>query len=223
MQMKSLKTELDAVPFDRSFRPPRPTPLGLQVVADALQVVEVEAALRSRCAQSDQLVGAVQIGFVPSMAVRALPRFLKSAKQVAPNTSFRGSSGLSESLCKIMVRHGQLDAALVTDIPDATHKLHCEEIAGAEMVIVARADLETSNLEGLIAKETFLHFMPRSGIGRLTLRFAPHRLLQAVDAQARAVRSQGAAPARLRCDGTGPHHPGADRVLVRQQQPGRSG
>lgn len=166
MQMKSLEHELGIGLFDRSFRPPRLTPLGQQVAADASKVVEAQALLRARCVPSDQLLGALRIGFVPSMAARVLPRFLQAVADQAPMATIQFSSGLSEDLCA-MVRTGQLDAALVTEIPEATHDLHTDKMALEEMVVVAPRDGTASTLAELSQGGTFFHFKPQSGIGRL--------------------------------------------------------
>ena len=170
MQMKALEQELDTRLFDRAFRPPRLTPVGAQVAQDALRVVEAEARLRARCAPQGQLSGTIQIGFVQSAAARILPDFLRRATKAAPDAVFRCSSALSETLCE-QVRQGQLDAALVTEIAEATADLHSDPLAREEMVIVAPATRETPHLTDLPGGMRFIHFMPRSGIGRLIAQY----------------------------------------------------
>lgn len=170
MQMKALEHELDVTLFDRSFRPPRLTPMGARLAHDALRVVEAETALRARCAPQGRLAGTIQIGFVQSAAARILPEFLRQATQIAPEAAFRFSSALSETLCE-QVRQGRLDAALVTEIADATFDLHSDPLAREEMVIVAPAARETPQLTDLPGGMRFIHFMPRSGIGRLIAQY----------------------------------------------------
>ena len=170
MQMKTLEQELEVSLFDRAFRPPRLTPTGAQVAQDALRVVEAEAALRARCAPHGRLTGTIQIGFVQSAAARILPDFLRRATEEAPEAVLRFTSALSETLCE-QVRQGQLDAAVVTEIADATADLHSDALAREEMVIVAPAARETPHLTDLPGGMRFIHFMPRSGIGRLIAQY----------------------------------------------------
>lgn len=177
MQMKSLEDELGTSLFDRAFRPPKLTPIGELVAIDALQVVEAEAALRSRCTQSDRLVGTIQMGFVPSTAVRMLPNFLKRVTNVAPDANIFFVSGLSETLC-VKVRRGQLDAALVTEVPDATHDLLCAPLVQEEMVLVAPSAARNMNLTELSRSLPFIHFRPHSGIGKLIAQYCMEMQLE---------------------------------------------
>ena len=170
MQMKALETELDVSLFDRSFRPPKLTPIGRLVAEGAFKVVDAEANLRLHCANRDQITGTLQMGFIPTMAVRILPHFLGVAKVDAPEANFEIVTDLSENLCS-MVRHGQLDAALVTGVPEAWDELNNSVIAQEELVVVVPASCETTDLRSMDRDQTFFHFRPHSGIGKLIERY----------------------------------------------------
>lgn len=177
MQMKALEAELDVALFDRAFRPPKLTPLGERIAEDARAVVEAQAVLRSRCADTGELTGTLRLGMVPSMSVRLLPHFLHHVAQSAPQARFDLASGLSEALCE-QVRNGQLDAAVVTEIADETRGLDCHQLAREEMVVLAPLDTDATEPHALAASLPFLHFMPRTGIGRLIDRYCRHMQLQ---------------------------------------------
>lgn len=182
MQMKSLEEELSAALFDRTFRPPKFTPLGEQIAQDAQNVLKSQAILKSRCARSDQLTGHFRMGFVPSSATYILPDFLKFASQNAQQAQFDLALGLSENLCE-RVQNGQLDAALVTEIPDTTYELKYDRLVREEMVVVAPPGKHADNLVDLAKSLPFIHFMPHSGIGKLIaqycldMRLEPHKVI----------------------------------------------
>ena len=70
MQMKALEAELGVALFDRSFRPPKLTPLGHQVAQQARVVVGQAEALQNLCLSKDRLVGRFRLGFIQSGSVR---------------------------------------------------------------------------------------------------------------------------------------------------------
>ncbi|MDP5220785.1 LysR family transcriptional regulator [Ruegeria sp. 2205SS24-7] len=170
MQMKSLEEELGATLFDRRYRPPKLTPLGVRVAQDAKTIVDAYSVLKSRCMPTDQLTGTYRIGLVPSAAARILPLFLRNSAQLAPKAMLNTSTGLSENLCE-QVRNGQLDAAIVTEIADATFDLSCETLIREEMVIAAPILSEAGGLSELSMTHPFLHFIPSSGIGKLIAQY----------------------------------------------------
>lgn len=154
MQMKSLEEELGATLFDRRYRPPKLTPLGIRVAQDAKTIVNAYSVLKSRVVPTDQLTGTYRVGFVPSAAARILPRFLGSAAQLAPKAMLNTNTGLSENLCE-QVRNGQLEAAIVTEIADATVDLCCETLIREEMVVAAPLDSKAKGLAELSTTHPF--------------------------------------------------------------------
>ncbi|WP_170760889.1 LysR family transcriptional regulator [Ruegeria lacuscaerulensis] len=180
MQMKSLEEELGASLFDRRYRPPKLTPLGIRVAQDARTIVDAFSVLKSRCVSTGELTGAYRIGFVPSAGARILPNFLRTAKQLAPKAMFHTSTGLSETLCE-QVRTGQLDAAVVTEISDATFELCCETLIRDEMVVAAPLPSKAGGLIELSQTHPFLHFIPSSGIGKLIAQYCDQMQLKSSD------------------------------------------
>ncbi|KMW57625.1 Transcriptional regulator, LysR family [Candidatus Rhodobacter oscarellae] len=170
MQMKALEEALGVPLFDRGFRPPKLTPLGQQVAKDAVAVVEAHAVLRARCAPSDVLRGLLRIGFVPSIAARVLPEFLRIAARKAPAAQFELTTGLSETLSD-GVRQGRLDAAVVTEIAEAGAGLQSDRLVQEEMVVIAPQRAVAQTLVDLSRALPFLHFIPSSGIGKLIARY----------------------------------------------------
>lgn len=194
MQIKALEDELGVQIFDRSFRPPKLTPIGQRLAQDAKAIAEAYAVMRARCAGAGALSGVVRVGFVPSTAARILPDFLEVAARRAPSVSFEMTTGLSGQLCD-QVRSGRLDAAVVTDIAEATVDLTTDVLVREEMVIAAPRNAPSQDLVELSKSLPFIHFVPSSGIGKLIARYCrqmqldpPHVLsLDSVEAIVRCV------------------------------------
>ncbi|MEM8854835.1 MAG: LysR family transcriptional regulator [Pseudomonadota bacterium] len=166
MQMKALEAELGAALFDRSFRPPRLTPLGRAICDQARQILTAESELRAACAPGDRLTGRYRVGFVPTASVRLLPTFLLNARKLSSTVSFDVVTGLSEAL-EAKVRSGDLDFAVVTENPSRDSVLQSKTLREERLAFAAPATPVSHAPRVLIEKMSFLHFMPSSGIGKL--------------------------------------------------------
>lgn len=166
MQMKALEAELGVALFDRTVRPPRLTPVGLSVVDEAVPLLRREDGLVEMCRPSDDLVGRFKLGFVTTAAVRLLPKFLKNAQENAPLATFELETGLSAVL-QDKVLNGQIDAAVVTNADGVPVQLSTHLLRQEPFVFAAHEALLTDGLNGLLAQQTFFHFMPDTGIGKL--------------------------------------------------------
>ncbi|MEM8631793.1 MAG: LysR family transcriptional regulator [Pseudomonadota bacterium] len=169
MQIKALETALGVALFDRSVRPPRLTPVGRLVVQEAVPLLQHEDALIDVSRSSDDLVGRFKIGFVTTAAVRWLPNFVLAAKEHAPRAAFDFETGLSAALQEKVVA-GQLDAAVITEAEMLPGDLVSHVLRREPFVFAAHDGLLGHGLEGLLAENTFFHFMPHTGIGKLIAR-----------------------------------------------------
>lgn len=169
MQMKALEAELGVALFDRSVRPPRLTPVAAAVVTEAQALLAREDRLVDLCRPSDTLVGQYKLGFVTTAAVRLLPAFLKAAQDIAPMASFEIETGLSAALQE-KVLTGQIDAAVLTDADGLPPRLSSRLLRTEPFVFAAHDDLMADGIEGLMSRQTFFHFMPDTGIGKLIAR-----------------------------------------------------
>jgi len=166
MQMKSLEEELNATLFDRSFRPPRLTPLGQQVAQQARGVIDGLHGLHELCNTGSAMTGTFQIGFIQSASARILPKFLTLAQTHEPLAAFRCSSNLSEVLTQ-KVQQGQLDAAIVTRVDNIAHGLEADVIASEPMALAMPVETAGLSARKRAQRLPFIHFQPSTGIGRL--------------------------------------------------------
>lgn len=166
MQMKALETHLGAALFDRSFRPPKLTPLGRRVAQQGETVLTAQRRLTEICATGDPLAGQFRLGFIQSASVRILPGFLTRIKATAPGAALEFSTGLSEDLCRD-VALGLLDAAIVTRVDHPRSAVQFTVIGSEEMAFAVPARHAATPLDALPMALPFIHFRASSGIGNL--------------------------------------------------------
>jgi len=169
MQMKNLEEQLDVSLFNRKFRPPKLTPIGLAVAEKAQVVIDAEQNLLKICDPQDQLIGRFRLGFVSTASARLLPTFLANALRRAPEARFDFETGLSEHL-EGKVLSGQLDAAVVTVSGQTDGRLKTDILLEERFVFAAPKSLEPLGLKAMMLVVPFLHFMPSTGIGKLIAR-----------------------------------------------------
>ncbi len=159
MQMKALEAELGVALFDRSVRPSRLTPVGRSVVAEAEGVLGREERLLEICRPGDDLVGSFKLGFVSTAAVRLLPGFLQAAR--GGRATFALETGLS-AVIQEKVLTGQLDAGVVTNADGLPEGLSARLLRREPFVFAVHRDVADD-----MERQTFFHFMPGTGIGKL--------------------------------------------------------
>ena len=165
MQMKNLELHLDAVLFDRSFRPPLLTPVGRQILGTVEAIVIEQSNLRRICLPKDTLAGEFELGLIMTASVRLLPGFLQSAALHAPLARFKVRTGLSRELME-QVADGRLDAAIVTTTRKVRN-LRFDSILTDRLVfaVPAKAWHKAKQIKNLSIP--FLQFTPYSGVGEV--------------------------------------------------------
>lgn len=166
MQMRTLEDNLGVELFDRSFRPPKLTPIGRTVAKHAANVIASETELLNACNIAGTLTGAWHIGFIATASVRLLPQFLVRASRDAPAAEFEIETGLSE-LLETRVLHGQLDAAIVTASGEAQPGLRYHILKEEALVYAVPGKLSGLPISELVEMHAFIQFNPGSGIGKL--------------------------------------------------------
>ncbi|GAA4226502.1 DNA-binding transcriptional LysR family regulator [Sagittula marina] len=112
-QVHALEEELRVTIFDRTKRPPRVTPEGLQVIEMAEDILrraeDAKASLRG-----DQIAGTLMLGSVRSSALNLLPRAMVQMRGRYPDLKPSLRVSLSSTLIAD-VAGGRLDAAIVAE------------------------------------------------------------------------------------------------------------
>ncbi|MDV4168123.1 LysR family transcriptional regulator [Rhodovulum sp. FJ3] len=112
-QIQALEDELQVTVFDRSTRPPRLTPAGLQVTEMARDILRREEDTKASL-RGDQIAGTLMLGSVRSSALNLLPRAMVEMRSRYPDLKSSLRVSLSANLIAD-VAAGRLDAAIVAE------------------------------------------------------------------------------------------------------------
>lgn len=112
-QIQALEQELNATLFERSSRPPKLTPQGLQVLEMAHEILRCEEETKASL-RGDRIAGTLMLGSVRSSALNLLPQAIVAMRNQYPNLKTNLRVSLSAPLIAD-VAAGRLDAALVAE------------------------------------------------------------------------------------------------------------
>lgn len=126
-QIAKLEEELGALLLERSTRSVRPTPLGLEVLQLAKQVVELSDRITQVAkAHNDPLHGPLELGAFPTMGPWWFPRLAPILGRELPTVRFFFHETKTPDLLRSL-REGSLDGAFLAD-PDGA-EFACAPIA----------------------------------------------------------------------------------------------
>ena len=112
-QIQALEVELGTALFERSSRPPKLTPQGLQVLEMARDILKREEETKASL-RGDRIAGTLMLGSVRSSALNLLPQAIVTMRNQYPNLKTNLRVSLSSPLIAD-VAAGRLDAALVAE------------------------------------------------------------------------------------------------------------
>jgi DNA-binding transcriptional LysR family regulator len=112
-QVHALEQELQVKIFDRSSRPPKLTPQGMQVIEMARDILRREEDTKASL-RGDQIAGTLMLGSVRSSALNLLPRAIVEMRHRYPELKSSLRVSLSSTLIAD-VAAGRLDAAIVAE------------------------------------------------------------------------------------------------------------
>lgn len=112
-QIHALEEELRTSLFDRSSRPPKLTPHGLQVLELAQDILRMEEDTKASL-KGDRISGTLMLGSVRSSALNLLPRAIVQMRAQYPELKTNLRVSLSSTLIAD-VASGRLDAAVVAE------------------------------------------------------------------------------------------------------------
>lgn len=112
-QVSALEIELRTTLFDRSSRPPKLTPQGVQVMEVAKSILQLEEDTKSSL-RGDHVAGTLMLGSVRSSALNLLPKAIVWIRTQYPQLKVNLRISLSSTLIAD-VAAGRLDAAIVAE------------------------------------------------------------------------------------------------------------
>jgi DNA-binding transcriptional LysR family regulator len=155
-QIQSLEQELNVQLFERSSRPPKLTPQGMQVLEmarDMLRLAEdTKASLRG-----ERISGTLMLGSVRSSALDLLPAAVVRMRALYPELKTNLRVSLSSTLIAD-VASGRLDAAVVAEHVSIPPSLRWSPFLREPLLLIAPAGTPPGDPRDLMATLPFIRF-----------------------------------------------------------------
>ena len=113
LAIKKLEEDLGVLIFERSRTDVSPTPIGEQIIEQAIRAIEEVAHIREIAKQGDnQLGGAFRLGLIYSVGPYLLPEIIPILRNTAPDMPLDIEENLTAQL-EAQLKSGVIDAAIV--------------------------------------------------------------------------------------------------------------
>jgi LysR family hydrogen peroxide-inducible transcriptional activator len=111
--IRKLEEELGVPLFERSASEVRPTPVGLQIVAQAQRVLDEAAAIKELARQGkDPLAGTLRLGVIFTVGPYLLPQLIPKLHKIAPQMPLIIQENYTARLAELL-KQGELDVVIV--------------------------------------------------------------------------------------------------------------
>ena len=165
-QMRDLEHELGLALFDRSTRPPRLNAHAHAVVDQGRELVNRFDRLVELARSPGTIGGRLMLGCVSGVSGDSIPRALAVLRASHPAVRISIEEGLSEPLAN-RVRRRELDAAIVTELPDPDPELKSLTIVDEPMMVVAPPDCTETNWRAILGAYPFIRLNRNAGMGKV--------------------------------------------------------
>ena len=178
-QMRELEAELGVALFDRASRPPRLNGHGHAVVERGRDVLARFDLLVELAKAPGEIGGRLMLGCVSGVSSNLIPRALANLHASHPAVQVSIEEGLSETLAN-RVRKRELDAAIITELPEIDPDLKSLLITEEAMMVVAPPDCQLTDWREVLTTYPFIRLNRNAGMGKVIDR-ALRDFHQAVD------------------------------------------
>lgn len=155
-QIQSLELELDATLFDRTSRPPKLTPQGLQVLELAKDILRLEEDAKA-ILKGDRIAGTLMLGTVRSSALNLLPKAIVQMRAQYPELKTNLRVSLSSTLISD-VAAGRLDAAVVAEHVGFPNALRWSPFLREPLWLIAPKGAESTDPIHLLNTSPYIRF-----------------------------------------------------------------
>jgi DNA-binding transcriptional LysR family regulator len=176
-QMRELEAELGVALFDRASRPPRLNAHGHAVVERGRDVLARFDLLVELAKSPGEIGGRLMLGCVSGASSDLIPRALASLHASHPAVQVSIEEGLSEALAN-RVRKRELDAAIITELPEADPGFKSLLITEEAMVVVAPPDCRLNDWREVLEAYPFIRLNRNAGMGKIIERALRDNRLQ---------------------------------------------
>ncbi|MDC1286623.1 LysR family transcriptional regulator [Gammaproteobacteria bacterium] len=165
-QMRELEEELGVALFDRASRPPRLNGHGHAVVERGRDVLARFDLLVELAKAPGEIGGRLMLGCVSGVSSNLIPRALANLHASHPALQVSIEEGLSEALAR-RVRKRELDAAIITELPEADAELKSLLITEEAMMVVAPPDCRLTDWREVLKAYPFIRLNRNAGMGKV--------------------------------------------------------
>ncbi|WNK00420.1 LysR substrate-binding domain-containing protein [Thalassospiraceae bacterium LMO-JJ14] len=165
-QMRNLEDDLQVTLFDRTTRPPRLNPHGVNIVTQARDVLERFNALAERARSAGEIAGTLTIGSATGITSSLIPRALSALRDRHPRLQIRIEEGLTDDLIN-RVRRRALDGALITQPLVPSPDMQILPITTEPLIVVAPKSVSERGWKNILRARPFLRLNRKSGVGAL--------------------------------------------------------
>ncbi|TKW64950.1 MAG: LysR family transcriptional regulator [Paracoccus denitrificans] len=155
-QVQALEEELNTALFERTSRPPKLTPQGLQVLEMARSILRLEDDTKASL-KGDRIAGTLMLGSVRSSALNLLPQAIVTMRSLYPELKTNLRVSLSSTLIAD-VAAGRLDAAVVAEHVGFPAALRWSPFLREPLWLIAPKGTETSDPIGLLNSRPYVRF-----------------------------------------------------------------
>jgi DNA-binding transcriptional LysR family regulator len=155
-QIQSLEQELNVRLFERSSRPPKLTPQGMQVLEMARDMLRLAEDTRASL-QGERISGTLMLGSVRSSALDLLPAAIVRMRTLYPELKTNLRVSLSSTLITD-VASGRLDAAVVAEHVSIPPSLRWSPFLREPLLLIAPAGTPLGEPRDLMATLPFIRF-----------------------------------------------------------------
>ena len=165
-QMQALESDLGVTLFNRTARTPELTPLGLQIVEKARQLVADYDNLVPSVLANDGLDGPVTLGALRTTLTGLTPRAMAVLKERFPDIKLRIKPGLTGTLLADIER-GVVDVAIVTKPHLVPVGLEFRTLIRESMQLIAAPEERETDPMTLLSTRPYIRFNRNAVLGTL--------------------------------------------------------
>lgn len=165
-QMRDLERGLGVELFDRTTRPPKLNAHGYAVVDRGREVLAQFDTLVELAKSPGEIGGRLMLGCVSGVSSDLIPQALASLRASHPAVQVSMEEGLSEVLAN-RVHRRELDAAIITELPEPDPELKSLLITEEAMMVVAPRDCRLTQWHEVLAAYPFIRLNRNAGMGKI--------------------------------------------------------
>lgn len=165
-QMQSLESSLNIILFDRSKRTPELTPMALEIVHKARQLIADYDNLAASVIADDGLTGEVTLGALPTTLTGLTPRTMAILKNRFPMLRVHIRPGLTSALLSDIER-GRLDMAILSKPHLMPEDIIFKELVSEPLELIAAKEMKGEDPVKLLKSQPYIRFNRNAVVGTL--------------------------------------------------------